>query len=245
MKNIRMKVDFDGSRYFGWQRLGDNDNTIQYKLETLLSKMTSESINVIGCSRTDRGVHSIGLVCNFHTNSSMTVPEIEEYVNCYLPDDIVAYDLKEVDEKFHSRYNAISKVYRYTIDNRKYQNVFTRKFTTHIPELLDLDLMAEAASYLVGTFDFSAFTTMKSKKKSSVRTISNINITLENGYIYVEFKGDGFLHNMIRIIVGTLIRVGIKDIDPKDVQEILQSKTRSLAGPMLEGKGLCLMDVIY
>lgn len=245
MKNIRMKVEFDGSRYSGWQRLGDDDNTIQGKLETLLYKMTSNEINVIGCSRTDRGVHSIGLVCNFHIDTCMNIYEIEEYINRYLPDDIVCYDLAEVDEKFHSRYNAKSKIYRYTIDNKKYQNVFTRKFTKHIPDTLDLNLMREASGYLTGTFDFAAFTTMKSKKKSSVRTISYINISVENEYIYIDFKGDGFLHNMIRIITGTLIRVGLKEITPKDVKTILDSKTRSIAGPMVEGKGLCLMDVLY
>lgn len=245
MKNIKMKVQFDGSRYLGWQRLGDSDNTIQGKLEDILCKMTAQIINVIGSSRTDRGVHSMGLVCNFHIDTLMNIREIEEYINRFLPDDIIAYDLEEVDEKFHARYNAKYKVYRYTIDNRKYQNVFTRKFTTHISDSLNLNLMSQASSYLTGTFDFSAFTTMKSKKKSSIRTISSIDIVKKDDYIYIEFRGDGFLHNMIRIISGTLTRVGLGEITPSDVSEILQSKTRSLSGPMLEGKGLCLIDVIY
>ncbi|WP_353093172.1 tRNA pseudouridine(38-40) synthase TruA [Tissierella praeacuta] len=245
MKNIKMNLQFDGSRYSGWQRLGDKNNTIQGKLEDLLSKMTSENINVIGCSRTDKGVHAQSLVCNFFTNSNMTIEEIEKYINRYLPDDIVAYNLLEEDERFHSRYNTKSKLYRYTIDNNKYQNVFTRKFVSHIPEKLNLSLMQKAADELVGTFDFSAFTTMKSKKKSFVRTITSISISEESNYIYIDFEGDGFLHNMIRIITGTLVRVGKEEINPKDIKSILESKDRSIAGPMIEPKGLCLIDVKY
>lgn len=245
MKNIMMKLEFDGSRYSGWQRLGDDDNTIQGKLEDLLFKMTLEKINVIGSSRTDKGVHSMGLVCNFHTSSPMTIEEIQEYINRYLPDDILAYDLREVPEKFHSRYNARSKTYRYTIDNRQYQNVFTRKYSKHIPQALDLELMREASSYLMGRFDFAAYTSMKSKKKSSVRTIYSIDIREDNGYIYIDFTGDGFLHNMIRIIVGTLLRVALREIPAIEVKEILESKSRSLSGPMVEGKGLCLINVNF
>lgn len=245
MKNIKIKLQFDGSRYAGWQRLKDKDNTIQGKLEELLRKMTSEEINVIGCSRTDRGVHAKSLVCNFHTNSKMTVNEIEEYINNYLPDDIVAYNLEEVHERFHSRYNAKSKYYRYTIDNNKYQDVFNRKFTSHIPNKLNLSLMQDAANMLVGTYDFSAFTTTKSKKKDAIRTIISIHIKKENNYIYIDFEGDGFLHNMIRIITGTLVRVGKKEITPIDVKNILESKDRSISGPMMEPKGLCLMDVRF
>ncbi|MCQ4924059.1 tRNA pseudouridine(38-40) synthase TruA [Tissierella carlieri] len=245
MRNFKMYLQFDGSRYAGWQRLGDDDNTIQGKLETLLRKMTSEEVNVIGCSRTDKGVHAKALVCNFFTNSDMTIDDIEKYINRYLPDDIVVYNLSEEDERFHSRYNAKSKLYRYTIDNNKYQDVFTRKFTSHVPEKLNIDLMQKAANELVGTFDFAAFTTMKSKKKSSIRTIMNINVSKENTYIYIDFEGDGFLHNMIRIITGTLVRVGKEEISPKDVKSILEAGDRSIAGPMIEAKGLCLIAVRY
>ncbi|MDR7856801.1 tRNA pseudouridine(38-40) synthase TruA [Tissierella sp.] len=245
MRNIKMNLQFDGSRYAGWQRLGDKENTIQAKLEELLKKMTSEEINVIGCSRTDKGVHGKSLVCNFHTKSSMTIEEMEDYINRYLPDDIVAYDLEEVDERFHSRYNAKSKFYRYTIDNNKYQDVFTRKFTTHIADNLNLEYMQEAANYLVGTFDFAAFTTTKSKKKDAIRTITRINISRDGKYIYIDYEGDGFLHNMIRIITGTLIRVGKKEINPRYVINILEAKDRSIAGPMADPKGLCLIEVIY
>lgn len=245
MRNIKISLSFDGSRYSGWQRLGDDDNTIQGKLEELLSRMTDEKINVIGCSRTDKGVHAMALVCNFFTNSHMTIDEMEDYINQYLPNDIVAYNLEEVDDRFHSRYNAKSKLYRYTIDNNKYQDVFTRRYTSHIPDTLDLRLMQEAANNLVGTYDFAAFTTMKSKKKSTIKTIIDIRITKENNYIFIYYEGDGFLHNMIRIITGTLIRVGKNELSPKDIKNILEVKDRSIAGPMIEAKGLCLVEVRY
>ncbi|NLY44794.1 MAG: tRNA pseudouridine(38-40) synthase TruA [Tissierella sp.] len=245
MRNIRINLAFDGSRYSGWQRLGDDNNTIQGKLEELLSKMTGEKTNVIGCSRTDKGVHARPYVCNFFTESNMTIDEMEEYMNRYLPDDIVAYNLGEVDDRYHSRYNAKSKLYRYTIDNNKYQDVFTRRYTSHVAETLDLRLMQEAASYLIGNQDFAAFTTMKSKKKSTIKTIMDIKITEKDNYIYIDYEGDGFLHNMIRIITGTLIRVGKKELSPKDIKNILEAKDRSIAGPMIEAKGLCLLEVRY
>lgn len=245
MKNIRMRVEFDGSRYLGWQRLGDSDNTIQAKLESILYKMTSQKVNIIGSSRTDRGVHSRGLICNFHLDTSMEVDQIEDYIDRYLPDDIVVHDLEEVEERFHSRYNAQSKSYRYTIDNGNYQDVFTRRYTSHEPSKLDISLMQEAGDLLIGRFDFSAYTTMKSKKKSKIRSLYKIEISKEGNYIYMDFNGEGFLHNMIRIIVGSLIRVGLEEIPPSLVGDILESKTRSLAGPMAEAKGLCLMKVDF
>ena len=240
-----MNLTFDGSRYSGWQRLGDDDNTIQGKLEELLSKMTDEKVNVIGCSRTDKGVHARALICNFFTDSNMTIGEMEDYINGYLPNDIVAYNLDEVDDRFHSRYNAKSKLYRYTIDNNKYQDVFTRRYTSHISETLDLSLMQNAANYLIGTHDFAAFTTMKSKKKSTIKTIIDIKITKEDNYIHIDYEGDGFLHNMIRIITGTLTRVGKKELSPQDIKSILEGKNRSIAGPMIEAKGLSLVEVGY
>lgn len=245
MRNIKINLTFDGSRYSGWQRLGDDDNTIQGKLEELLSKMTDEKINVIGCSRTDKGVHAKALVCNFFTDSIMTISEIEDYINRYLPNDIVAYDLTEEDDRFHSRYNSKSKLYRYTIDNNKYQDVFTRRYTSHVPENLDLEVMQEAANCFIGTYDFAAFTTMKSKKKSTIKTIIGIQIIKEDNYIYIDYEGDGFLHNMIRIITGTLIRVGKRELSPMEVKNILEAKDRSIAGPMVEAKGLCLVEVRY
>lgn len=245
MRNIKLNLQFDGSRYNGWQKLGDSDNTIQGRLETLLERMTGENISLIGASRTDKGVHAEAFACNFLTQSSLTPAEMEAYINQYLPDDIVAYDVKEAAPRYHSRYNATSKEYRFTIDNRPYQNVFTRRYTVHVPEALDLDLMQEAANLLAGTFDFAAYTNMKSKKKSTVRTIYSIDIKEEDQMIYLDYVGDGFLHNMIRIITGTLLRVGKHELKAEEVVHILQGKDRSIAGPMTEAKGLCLMKVNF
>lgn len=245
MRNIKMELQFDGSRYNGWQRLGNNENTIQGKLESLLQKMTGEEISVIGSSRTDKGVHAKAFVCNFFTNSSMSLADMEAYINNYLPDDIVAQNLEEADARCHVRYNAKSKIYRYTIDNGKHQDVFTRKFSSHIPENLDISAMQKAADLLVGTLDFAAYTNMKSKKKSTVRTIYNISISTDKNYIYLDFEGDGFLYNMIRIITGTLIRVGKQELQPEEVLDILEGKDRSIAGPVAEAKGLCLMKVKF
>lgn len=245
MRNIKLIIQYDGSRYCGWQRLGNTENTIQGKLESLLSKMTNEEISLIGSSRTDRGVHADNFVCNFFTHCQMTADEIEVYTNRYLPDDILVKSAQEEHERFHCRYNAKSKLYRYTIDNGKYQNVFTRRFTSHVPDVLDIELMQEAADCLVGKYDFSAYTNMKSKKKSTVRTLFYIDIKREGDYIYIDYEGDGFLYNMIRIITGTLLRAGKKEIKPQEVGNILNSKDRSIAGPMVEAKGLCLMAVRF
>lgn len=245
MKNIKITLQFDGSRYSGWQKLGNTDNTIQGKLESLLEKMTNEDISLIGSSRTDKGVHSKGFACNFHTESSMGSSEIEEYINRYLPDDIRAIEVTEEPERFHCQYNAKSKLYRYSIDNGKYQDVFTRKYTSHIPDPLDIERMQKAADLLVGSFDFAAYTNMKSKTKSTVRTILSINIKKEGNYIHIDYEGDGFLYNMIRIITGTLVRVGKKELEPQEVLDILAGKDRSVAGPMVEAKGLCLMEVRF
>ena len=245
MKNIKITLQFDGSRYSGWQKLGNTDNTIQGKLESLLEKMTNEDISLIGSSRTDKGVHSKGFACNFHTESSMGSSEIEEYINRYLPDDIRAIEVIDAPERFHCQYNAKSKLYRYSIDNGKYQDDFTRKYTSHIPGHLDIERMQKAADLLVGSFDFAAYTNMKSKTKSTVRTILSINIKKEGNYIHIDYKGDGFLYNMIRIITGTLVRVGKQELEPQEVLDILAGKDRSVAGPMVEAKGLCLMEVRF
>lgn len=245
MRNIKMSLQFEGTRYSGWQRLSENDNTIQGKLEDLLSRMTEEDINVIGCSRTDKGVHAKSLMCNFFTKSKMKTPEMLSYINYYLPEDIRVTYIAEAGSKFHARHNAKSKTYKYTIDNGEYCDVFTRRFASYVKGNLDIKLMEKAADYIIGTHDFDAFTTMKSKKKSCVRTINSISIAKKDGYIYITYDGDGFLHNMIRIITGTLLRVGKGELVPEDVAKILQSKDRSLAGPMAESKGLCLIQVNY
>lgn len=245
MRNLKMVIEYDGTRYKGWQKQKDNVATIQDKIENVLSKMTNEDIQVIGCGRTDTGVHAKNYIANFHTKSTLTNEDILNYLYEFLPEDIVVKSVTDVHERFHSRYNAKAKTYEYTINNGKYRNVFNRKFTYHIEEEINLNAMMAAADVLVGTHDFKSFTSLKSDNKSTVRTINYIDITKDDETIKIEVNGDGFLLNMVRIIVGTLLEVGKSQLKPSDVAKILEAKERAQAGPMAQAKGLCLKEVEY
>ncbi|HOM02010.1 MAG TPA: tRNA pseudouridine(38-40) synthase TruA [Acetivibrio sp.] len=245
MRNVKMTIQYDGSRYLGWQRLGDSDKTIQGKIENVLGVMTGEDIEVIGSGRTDAGVHAIKQVANFHTQSNMPLNAMLDYCYRYLPEDIVVLDMQEVDEKFHSRYNAKAKKYLYRIWNERLHNPFYRKYTCHIPEALDIDLMQAAARYLVGEHDYTSFTSLKSKKKSKVKKVYSIDIDKKDKIIDIMFYGNGFLYNMVRIMAGTLIEVGLGKISPDSMENILKGKDRSLAGYTAPSNGLFLYDVEY
>ena len=223
MRNIKITIKYDGSRYKGFQRLKDNDMTIQGKIEDVLSKMANENIEIIGSGRTDMGVHAYE----------------------YLPEDIVITNIEEVDERFHSRYNAKSKVYLYKIYNNKSHDPFLRKYTTHIHKKLDIELMKEASKYFIGEHDFTSFASSKSKKKSNVRIIHSINITENDGLVEIYFEGNGFLYNMVRIMTGALIDVGHKKIAPEDIKIMLEEKDRTKAADTASAKGLYLYKVSY
>lgn len=245
MRNIKLTIQYDGSRYKGWQKLGDMDMTIQSKLELVLSKMVDEKIEVTGSGRTDVGVHALCQVANFKTNSTIHVNDIMQYLYEYLPEDIVVIKAEEVDERFHSQYNVVSKKYTYRIWNSKYHDPFLRKYTTHVHEPLDIDKMRRATAYLIGEHDFTSFHSTRSQKKSSIRTIYSITIENKSELIEITCHGDGFLHNMVRIIAGTLIEVGTGRMKPEYVKEIIDKKDRTLAGPTAPAKGLFLVDVEY
>lgn len=245
MRNIKLIIQYDGARYKGWQKLSNTDMTIQAKLEAVLSKMIDSNIEVIGSGRTDVGVHALNQAANFKTNCDMSTEDILDYLNRYLPEDIVIKEVLEMDERFHARYNAISKKYIYKIWNGKYNDPFLRKYTLHVPQQLNIDKMKKAASYLIGEHDFSSFRSTRSQKKSSIRTIYKISIEKEGDLISIIIHGNGFLHNMVRIITGTLIEVGVDKIKPEYVNEILLKKDRTLAGPTAPAKGLFLLDVEY
>ncbi|MFR1707419.1 MAG: tRNA pseudouridine(38-40) synthase TruA [Clostridium sp.] len=245
MRNLRMVIEYDGTRYRGWQKQKENVATIQEKIEKVLSKMANEEVQVIGCGRTDTGVHAENYIANFHTNSTFTNEDILNYLYEFLPEDIVVKSVTDVHERFHARYNAKAKTYVYTINNGKYRDVFNRKFTYHTDEELNLNSMMAAADILVGTHDFKSFTSLKSDNKSTVRTINYIDITKKEHIIKIEVNGDGFLLNMVRIIVGTLLEVGKGELKPSDVAKILEAKERAQAGPMAQAKGLCLKEVEY
>lgn len=245
MRNIKLIIEYDGSRYRGWQKQKESDITIQGKIEDVLSRMTGENIEINGSGRTDAGVHALNQVANFKTNTSMALNEIADYCYKYLPEDIVVKSVIDASEMFHSRYNAIRKTYLYRICYRKYHEVFNRKYSYHIEKQPDIDAMREAAQFLIGEHDFKSFTSLKSKKKSTVREIYSIDITKDQGYLDILIEGNGFLQSMVRIIVGTLIEVGFGNIEVNGVKEILGGKDRILAGPTAPAQGLFLKEVKY
>lgn len=249
MRNIKMTIQYDGTRYNGWQKQnqkGSTAVTIQGKIENVLSKMTGEKVDVIGCGRTDSGVHAENYIANFFTDCKLTIDEMEKYLEEYLPKDIVIKELRFAKDRFHARYNVKSKTYVYKIDNNKYNNVFNRDFTNHIPTELNIEQMKKAAEYLIGTHDFKSFTSLKAKNnKSTLRTINYINITKNDGLIEIEVNGNGFLLNMVRIIAGTLIEVGEGKIIVENVEKILVEKNREMAGHKAPAKGLTLKELEY
>ncbi|MGV8979934.1 tRNA pseudouridine(38-40) synthase TruA [Clostridium sp.] len=245
MRNIKIVIEYDGTKYKGWQRLGDSDNTIQHKIETVLSKMAGENIEITASGRTDAGVHATNQVANFRTECSMSDHKMRSYCYEYLPEDIVVKSVQEMDLNFHARYNAKVKKYVYNICNNREHNVFNRKYEYHIPQSLNIDNMIKASEILIGEHDFQSFTTLKTKKKSTVRNIYTINIVKEDGNIEISVQGNGFMKNMVRIIVGTLVEVGLGEKTVADINDILDKKERKYAGHIAPAKGLFLEEVNY
>lgn len=249
MRNIRLLIQYEGTRYQGWQRQTSSDNTIQGKLEALLSKMCEEPIEISASGRTDAGVHAMGQVVNFHTDCNMTTEEILEYCNRYLPEDIAVIEVSDAAPRFHSRLNACGKCYCYRVMNSKIPNVFWRRYAQEVPEHLDMDAMRQAAEMLLGEHDFKSFTSAKKGKKSTVRRIDRIEIERGSGQekdlITFTFVGNGFLHHMIRILMGTLLEVGMGKRSAESMPDILAACNREAAGPLAPAKGLTLMKVFY
>ena len=240
MRNIRLKISYDGSRYQGWQRQQATDMTIQGKIEAVLSKMTGEEVEIDGSGRTDAGVHARGQVANFRSNTTMSTEEIHAYLNEYLPLDIGISEVKEASPRFHSRLNEIGKRYIYRVWNSSNHNVFERKYMYPFVGELDFDAMREAAGLLMGKHDFQAFCGKKIKKKSTVRTIKKIAIEQIGEEIRFTFEGDGFLFHMVRILVGTLLEIGTHEMEVSEIEGILASKTRANAGRTAPACGLIL-----
>lgn len=247
MRNIKLTIEYDGSRYDGWQRLGKNSGqtTIQGKIEEVLKKMTGEDIELDGSGRTDAGVHAYAQVANFHTNTTMKCYEIKHYLNRYLPRDIAVFEVEEVDERFHSRLNVKSKKYIYRIAIGEVPSVFDRKYTYYCFDRLDVAAMKKAAVYLIGRHDFKAFSSIKKTNKSTVREIYDIDIYNDGREIQITVHGSGFLYNMVRIIAGTLIEVGKGERKPEDMKRILDSRDREQAGVTAPAQGLFLLEVEY
>ena len=245
MRNIKMTIEYDGGRYLGWQRLGDSDKTIQGKIENILKEMTGSKIEIIGSGRTDAGAHAKGQIANFKTESNMELATMQDYLIRYLPQDIIVKKLEEVHERFHARYNAIGKQYSYYIWNNAVPSAFERNYSFHVAEQLNIDKMNAACKKLIGTHDFIGFSSLKKTKKSTVRTISDLSIRKEGDLLHFTFVGDGFLHKMVRIIMGTLLEIGAGTIELGSIDDIFKSKIRSNAGITVPSQGLFLDEVYY
>lgn len=246
MPNLKITLEYDGTNYNGWQRQKNTRRTIQQIVENSLYRILHQKIKLIAAGRTDAGVHAKAQVANFQTSSKIPLPKLRYALNSLLPPEIKVSRIAQVSCQFHSQYDAYSKTYVYTILNRAYPSVFLRNQVYFYPGRLNVRLMQKASRYLIGKHNFSAFKNGRdSENKSSVRHIQRIRIKKEGDFIYLEFTADGFLRNMVRNIVGTLIEVGRGKITPPTVKEILLSRNRKLAGPTVSACGLCLLKVRY
>ena len=221
MRNIKLTIEYDGKRYSGWQRLGNSEKTIQGKIESILTQMTGEPIEIIGSGRTDAGTHARGQVANFKTTSSLTTTEMLSFLNRYLPGDIVVKEVTEMPERFHARYNATGKQYSYYVWNSPIPNAFERYHS------------------------FIGFSALKKTKKSTTRTIEKITIERNGEMLQFTFVGNGFLHKMVRILVGTLLEIGAGTKELAIIDELFATKVREGAGETAPAQGLFLDEVYY
>ncbi len=244
-KNYKLTIAYDGTRFFGWEHQPNTDLTIQGKLENVLSRMVNKEVEVIGCGRTDAGVHARAAVANVHLDTRRTEEQIRDYLNEYLPEDIVVKEVRVASDRFHSRYNALGKTYRYTCYVGDLKPLFDRKYVNRLDFVPDIEAMQKAASYLVGEHDFASFCGNPKMKKSTVRLVDSIEIVRKGSYLTFTYHGTGFLQYMVRILTGTLLEVGQGRRDPDSIPELLEAKNRSLAGPTAPACGLCMMQVDY
>ena len=246
-KNIKIVLEYDGSRYDGWQKQGNTDNTIQGKIEAILYKWSVEEIEIHGSGRTDAGVHARGQVANFHIDQKIcpNAKTAMEYLNQYLPEDVRVLSAEEMPDRFHSRLLAVRKTYSYSVDMAPKKSVFERKYVWGLGEHLDLAAMRMAAEYFVGEHDFKSFCSNKKMKKSTVRTIETIRIEETGTKVVFSYTGNGFLYNMVRILTGTLVEVGLGKRKPEEMKTILAAMNREAAGMTAPPEGLFLESVEY
>jgi tRNA pseudouridine38-40 synthase len=236
---------YEGTRYNGWQKQGNTDNTIQGKIEEILSKYLEETIEITGSGRTDAGVHALGQVFHFHCEKELEPETFLADINQYLPKDMRILHMAPCSQRFHARLNATGKTYQYRIDISPYGDLFQRNTSHHISTRLDVEAMRQAAGLLCGTHDYKSFCSNKRMKKSSVRTIYTIDIEEKEQMLLLTFTGNGFLYNMVRILTGTLIEVGLGIRPAEEMTNILEGGNRGLAGHTAPAKGLFLVEVQY
>ena len=253
MHNLKLTLEYDGTGYAGWQRQNRQASgvrrqapkTIQETLESTLQKILQEKIKLIGSGRTDAGVHAEAQVANFKTDSDITLEKLQKAMNALLPEDIVVSKIEKVNLGFHSRFDAQSKVYRYTILNRPYHSALLKDKVYFYPYPLKLGFMRNEAKILVGRHNFKAFQASDKKERDPIRTIKNLNIIRDKELIYVQIEANGFLYNMVRNIVGTLMEIGRGKLARGSLKAILLSRNRKFAGPTVPARGLCLLKVKY
>lgn len=244
MRNIKLTIEYDGKDFNGWQKQPNKLN-IQGEIERAIENVTGEKVELIASGRTDAGVHALGQVANFKTNSKMAIEKIPIAINSQVKKSIRIKNAEEVDENFHSRFNCKRKTYRYVIDNSKYGTAIYRNISYHMPIKLNVEEMKKAIKYFEGKHDFKAFKSSGTSSKSSVRTIYSAQILVEGDNIGIDLTGNGFLYNMVRIIAGTLVDVGLGKIKAEDIPKIIEGKDRTKAGKTLPPQGLMLIRVDY
>ncbi len=246
-RNIKLTLEYDGSRYAGWQKQAGKERivTIQGKLEEVLEKMEGKPVEIIGAARTEPGAHAYGQIANFHTTTTMSVTEIKQYLNRYLPMDIAVLEACEMPDRFHASYLAKEFVYEYKVTVGEVPSVFERKYNYYCFKRPDIDKMKQAAAYLIGGHDFKAFSDNRKMKKSTVRVMKEISIYGDEREILFTFTADDFWPHMVRILVGTLLAVGKREMPPEAVERLLVDKEREAAGETIEARGLFLAEVRY
>ena len=245
MRNIKLTIEYDGKDFNGWQKQPNKLN-IQGSIENAIKQITGEDIELNASGRTDAGVHSWGQVANFKTESNLPIEKFPIAINTKLKRSIRIINAEEVDERFHSRLSCKRKTYRYVINNSEFESAIYRNLETYIPQKLNIEKMKEAIKYFEGEHDFKAFKASGTSSKSSVRIIYNAEvIEIPNNRIYIELTGNGFLYNMVRIIAGTLVDVGLGKIQPEEIEGIILNGKRELAGKTLQPNGLYLLKVEY
>jgi len=251
MPNFKLQIEYDGRRYYGWQVQNGKklsypaNKTIQYVLEQVLRKILQEEIKLTVAGRTDSGVHALSQVANFKSSTKMPLARLRWAINCLLPEDIKVTRIQKVGLDFNSRFCAKSKIYRYTILNRKYSSPLSagRVYFFHYP--LDLRLMRSEAKFLLGRHNFQAFQAAEDRQRNPVRTIKRVKIAKDKDFLYIDIEADSFLYNMVRNISGTLLEIGRGKFPKGSMRRILKLGERRLAGPTLPAKGLCLVKVKY
>ncbi len=245
MPNYMLTLSYEGTRYRGWQKQGNTGSTVQDKLETALSRLLEEPVEVAGCGRTDAGVHARAQVCSFRTTKGLNPAQILHRLRQVLPEDIGALSLEEAPPRFHARLSCTGKTYCYRIRTSETPDVFSRRWVLPCPGKLDVEAMRQAAETLCGKHDFSSFCSLKNMKKSAVRELRQIAFEHTPEELRLYFTGDGFLYNMVRILAGTLIEVGLGQREPESMAAILETRDRAMAGPTAPALGLTLWEVYY